>query len=255
MSVKIEYKDGYFQTDIQIEPSIIQKSFELFLSRDFNYKKQFLQKNYEYGFDGYSYMGQGNSINQYAEDFLHSLVISEFNPPHKYPTEFIPFFNTEWKKIQDKIKSIEKSIIKNIETNINTSLVDFYNEYIGHMMSMNYYPKIDCHKNNIRLTEHKDVSLFSIFPFGIDQGLQIKNKTNQWINVPATNKAIGMTGFLLESLTNNTIKATNHRVIFNQIQNTKRFSFVFFSMPFQHHHLPILNCSSQNYINKYLNLF
>lgn len=70
MNMQIELKNGYFQTNQLIEKNPIEKSFIEFIQQDDSYKNKFLQKHYTYGFDGYSYMGQEDSTNQYPHDLL-----------------------------------------------------------------------------------------------------------------------------------------------------------------------------------------
>jgi hypothetical protein len=88
MNVKVELKNGYFKSNLCLKDRLIDTAYKEFISKDFTYKKTYLQKKYNYGFDGYSYLGQKDSSNQYAEDLLHSFVISEFSDPKTFPKEF-----------------------------------------------------------------------------------------------------------------------------------------------------------------------
>ena len=66
----------------------LENAFKDFMSKSFNYRKIYCQQNYNYGFDGYSYLGMEESTNQYAADLLHSFVLSEFHTIHSFPKEF-----------------------------------------------------------------------------------------------------------------------------------------------------------------------
>ena len=64
MNVKVELKNGYFKSNLCLKDRLIDTVYKEFISKDFSYKKTYLQKKYNYGFDGYSYLGQKDSSNQ-----------------------------------------------------------------------------------------------------------------------------------------------------------------------------------------------
>ena len=77
MSLLEKFKsEGYIQLENPLFSSeSIKKCFKDFLNRENDYKTNYLQKHFNYGFDGYSYMGQEDSSNQYDDDMLYSFVI------------------------------------------------------------------------------------------------------------------------------------------------------------------------------------
>ena len=54
MNVKVELKNGYFKSNLCLKDRLIDTAYKEFISKDFTYKKMYLQKKYNYGFDGYS---------------------------------------------------------------------------------------------------------------------------------------------------------------------------------------------------------
>ena len=78
METKVELKNGYFRTNICLQNKLIDSAFKEFMSQDISYRKQFTQKNYNYAFDGYSFLGQVDSTNQYEKltSFLCNIRIS-----------------------------------------------------------------------------------------------------------------------------------------------------------------------------------
>ncbi|MBL6872928.1 MAG: hypothetical protein ISR00_03140 [Flavobacteriales bacterium] len=250
--MQIELKNGYFQTNQPIEKDPIEKLFIDFIQKDDYYKGKFLQKHYNYGFDGYSYIGQKDSTNQYPHDLLHSFVFSEFHKTNKYPKEFKHYLEHSFKKTIKLVRHIEEKVIDMLQLVNNIPIRTFHSNYIKHMVSTNFYPKIENKNEIIRLSEHKDVSLFSIFPYGIKEGLVLQNNEGKWEEIPSTNKIIGFYGYLMECISNAEIMATNHKVINHK--NEDRNSSVFFSIP-KDSFLPILNYQSRDYYEKYLSLF
>lgn len=217
MKLQIESKNGYFLTNCQIrKPPLLENALQKFLLNKMEYKTQYLQKNYSYGFYGYSYMGQKDSTNQYASDLLHSFVISDFHPIESYPKEFHEFLQNEWKVINATVAHIERTIIDMLDYKNKNEIKQFYTQNIGHMLSMNHYPKVEEDSCQVRLSAHKDVSLLSVFPFGIQKDLMIQNFEGRWVKVKATKKVIVLTGYLLECITKGAIKGINHKVMFSK---------------------------------------
>ncbi len=234
--------------------------FREFMAKEASYKEQFLQKHYGYAFDGYSYLGQTDSSNQAYDDLVYSFVFSNFFPASRYPPSFQAFLKEEWPQMLVKIREIELSIITSLNL---PGLLAFYRNHIGHMFSNNYYPPVDRFQDpsrgNTRLSEHPDVSLFTIFPFGIDGDFQYQNPSGRWQSLKVTNQVLAFPGYLLELWSGRTIKALNHRVAMPQDRQVERFSFASFSLPFpkRSFRLPAEagTTTSERYFNRYLSLF
>ena len=259
MTANLVFKNGFFQTQSRsFNVDIIQQGFFNFLNQEMSYKKQFLQKVYNYGFDGYSYMGQEDSSNQYASDLLHSFVISDFQNYHNFPNEFHPFFTEYWSVLQNKVREIEVEVIHLLNID---GLADFYRQHIGHMVSCNFYPETETThlvgKDHTRLSAHTDVSLFTIFPFGFDSDFQFQDRTGQWVHIPATSDIIVFPGYLLEVFTHGEFKALNHKVAMPMDRQKERFSFAYFSLPYPKQSFKIngRRYTSESYFELYLSLF
>lgn len=258
MEANIVFKNGFYQTKSKsFKDKTIRQCLVNFIAREKEYKSKYLQKNYNYGFDGYSFMGQKDSSNQYFSDLLHSFVISDFQEKDNFPKEFFPFFKKYWLELQTKIKNLELEII--IQLNY-PGLEEFYLQNIGHMISCNYYPpqkEVFSMETKIRLSEHTDVSLFTIFPFGFDSDFYFENLEGEWINIPPTDDIIVFPGYLLECFTQKKWKALNHKVALSQSEETERFSFAYFSLPYPKRKFLMAGegQTSENYFKKYLELF
>ena len=257
MSISME--DGIFRTDIPVfSDHLLKVCFQSFLAQEDSYRKSHLQKEYGFAFDGYSYFGQKDSSNQAYNDLLETFVFSNFFPVEKYPTEFASFFKNEWACLLKLISAIENRILSTLQI---PDLLGIHSN-IGHMVSCNYYPaqkQFDyTAAENTRLSAHSDVSLLTIFPFGIDGDLQYQTPCGLWKSISKTDEIIGFSGYLMERVTSGKFKALNHRVKLSENRNTERFSFAFFSLPFPETslifpgHDPI---SGKEYFEQYLNLF
>ena len=235
----------------------IRNSFSNFLNQSPEYRDKFLQSSYKTAFDGYSFIGQKDSLNQYETDLLHSFVLSDLQSVDRFPKEFNSFLTNEWTELITAIKKIELQLIKEH----NLPFEQLYEEdVIGYMMSCNYYPKpAHCAsfvENTTRLSAHSDVSLFTTFPFGVKTGLSYFNgdKKNE---IKQTNKMITFCGYYSQFMTNGEVNALNHQVELPADLNSERYSFAIFSIPKP-------NCifyrgkeklNGTDYYKKYLSLF
>ena len=130
--------------------------------------------------------------------------------------------------------ALELASIKKLNNSILEQL--YKDDVIGYMMSCNYYPKPLKYsafaKNNTRLSAHKDVSLFTTFPFGIANGLSFFNEEKNRVAVGEKNTIIQFSGYFLEFVSQHKIKALEHQVNLPKDLNTERYSFAIFSIPF-----------------------
>ena len=102
-----------------------------------------------------------------------------------------------------------------------------------------------------RLSAHPDASLFTVFPFGIDEELELEltgeSGESVWQSVDASGSILLYPGYLMEMWTHGAIKAMNHRVRLPTTPSAgpwrqpgrlgkdgaaERFTFSFFSLPF-----------------------
>lgn len=222
-------------------------SLKRFLSKPEDYKQKFLQKEFDYAFEGYSFLGQEDSLNQGEEDKVFTYVLSDFFDSNRHPIEFHDLISSQ-KEIIRQVSTLERSLIKSIDEN----LLSFFENQLGHMLSANFYPPTDY--SNLRLTAHPDVSFLTVFPFGIDKEFQFELSDGTWQSVKHTNEIIVFSGYLLESVTG--IKALNHKVEKKGKQD-ERFSFAYFSVPKPSQQFKIKNeiVSSEDFFARYLSLF
>ena len=221
-------EDGLVVTSIPaVSPGELPARLRSFVRNDAAYRYSYLQKHFGYAFDGYSYMGQTDSRNQGAEDMLHSFVFSDFFAVDRYPTELRPYIDGTWPRLKRFVRDIEIALLEALALD---HVVEQHRN-MGHMMSANYYPGIAKKSVNLRLTEHPDASLITVFPFGLDDAFEYLDAAGSWQTLPATRNVVAFPGHLLEWLSGGTVKALNHRVRLDARHRSERFSFALFSLP------------------------
>ena len=244
-------ENGLLYTGIKTQSSTLYKKYlNEFLKRQNSYKEKFLQKNINYAFDGYSYKGQKDSTNQYPEDQVFTYVWSDFSDNKPHAKEILKLRST-YKKDIELISKIEYALLRDI----NQTILEFYQKNIGHTLSFNFYPSCTLKHTTARLSEHPDISLITIFPFGIDQEFVYQTKDKQWKVLNSTDEIICFSGYLLEQLTG--IKALKHKVDGHKYHYKKRYSFAFFSVPTPESIFTLKNkkISGKMYYDQYLSLF
>ena len=229
---------GYLVTSrAALDCTELLEAFRSFIHRVRDYQLRFLQKRYGYAYDGFSYYGQNDSSHQAEDDLISTFVLSEFYPVDRYPVEFQGFLKGSWKKVVQTVRSLETDLLTRLDI---PGLLDFYHHNAGHMVSNNYYPPLKqfttTAAGNTRLSAHPDASLFTVFPFGIDEELelQVTGESGEpvWQSVDAADSILLYPGYLMEMWTHGAIKAMNHRVRLTDNSTAERFTFSFFSLPF-----------------------
>lgn len=209
-------------------PADLSDRLRAFVARPEAYRHRFLQSAYTGVFDGYSFAGQTDSMNQGPDDALHSFVFSDFQPASAFPAELQPFLNEKWREVTSLARELEEAALTDLGLE---DIAEQYRAGYGHMMSANYYPPArGCTPGGgPRLTEHPDVSLLTVFPFGIDAGFEYQDAGGRWRTLDSPDHVCVFPGELLEWLSAGRIKALNHRV---SPAPDERFSFSLFSLPF-----------------------
>lgn len=230
--------DGYVVTArAALDGGEARAALRAFMQREQGYRERFLQIAYGSGYDGYSFYGQEDSSHQAADDLISTFVMSEFFSADRYPVEFRPFLRGGWKDVLETVRALEVELIAGLGV---PGLAAFYHESVGHMMSNNYYPPTEHFRTsaagNTRLSAHPDVSLFTVFPFGIDSELELETEEESggraWRTVDASDSILVYPGYLMEMWTEGGIRAMNHRVRLGEDRTKERCSFSIFSLPF-----------------------
>jgi isopenicillin N synthase-like dioxygenase len=86
-------------------------------------------------------------------------------------------------------------------------------------------------KESFWAAEHTDIDLFTILPRATAEGLQVRNKEGEWIDVKVPENAFIVNGGdMLENITNGEFRSGLHRVVAKR-DGYERYSLVFFVHP------------------------
>ncbi|MCB1705970.1 MAG: hypothetical protein KDI17_13980 [Halioglobus sp.] len=223
---------GLILTDIPLWPATpMLAATREFMQSAMSSRCRYLQKCYGLAFDGYSHCGQVDSTHQAPGDLLHTFVYSDIYPPERYPPPFQPCLRQQWPALTRQLQTLEVSLLAAYREDLRP----WYQQSVGHMMSANYYPPqrqfSAAAAGNTRLSAHPDVSLFTVFPFGLDSAFEYEDALGQWHPAPAADTMVAFPGYLLEWLSGGRIKALNHRVRLDADAARERYSFAVFSIP------------------------
>ena len=230
-----------------LDPTTHISCLSNFLAREEAYKADFLQTKLDTLFEGYSYMGQEDSSNQYADDRLFTYVLSDFFDPRQHAPEFQALLE-EQQLFMPQIRQLERDLLAATVP----ELLDFYDHQVAHSLSANFYPSGG--GEALRLTAHPDGSLLTVFPFGMDEEFQFEKPDGSWHLVEKTDEIVCFSGYLMECMTS--IRSLNHKVEKSGIQS-ERFSFAYFSIPSPGNTFFMKDekVTSEEYFTRYLSLF
>ena len=135
------------------------------------------------------------------------------------------------------LENIGLQILKAIALHLN--LPEDHFDTITHngisiLRAIHYFPitSMEMLKNNaVRAAEHGDINLITLLMGASAEGLQVKNRNNQWINIQTQpGEIVVNVGDMLERYTNKVLKSTIHRVVNppNTQLNKARYSIPFF---------------------------
>ncbi len=258
--LKLNVRDGGFiTTNIPaFNNDLIRTALRRFLELSPMERQQYSQKEIAVGFDGYSYLGQGDSLNQYDKDLLHSFVLSNISKEEYFPQTFQKYFQKEFPKQLSFIRELENEVLNALNF---SEYVAFYEEHIKHMVSCNFYPRLDTVNQRMatadRLSFHIDVSLFSVFLFGLESGFAYEKPNGEKVFLDTVDEVVLFPGYFMELLSKGKVKALNHGVVLPENRTEERFSFAFFSIPKPDANLELssFNGSGSDYYQNYLNQF
>jgi len=157
--------------------------------------------------------------------------------PDNVVVEELPNFNPIGVEVYEKLEFAGRDILRAIAIYLN--LDEYYFDAKIHngnsILRPIHYPPITSEpKNAVRAAEHEDINLITLLMGASADGLQVLNKSNEWISVTALPEQIVVNvGDMLQRLTNNKLKSTTHRVINppKEKWGDSRFSIPFFLHP------------------------
>jgi len=195
---------------------------------------------------GYVSFGKEHAKNKNEGDlkeFWHfGQTIKDGDPIKKeYPENVqvheLPEFNTIGLEVYQKLELAGRDMLRAIALylNLDENYFDAKIHNGNSILRPIHYPPITTEPTNaVRAAEHEDINLITLLMGASADGLQVLNKSGEWISVTALPEQIVINvGDMLQRLTNNKLKSTTHRVVNppREKWGTSRYSIPFFLHP------------------------
>ena len=195
---------------------------------------------------GYVSFGKEHAKNKNEGDlkeFWHFGQTVEDNDPIKeeYPDNVqvneLPKFNTVGREVYQKLEETGREMLRAIALHLNLD-EKYFDAKIHNgnsiLRPIHYPPITHEPKDAVRAAEHEDINLITLLMGASADGLQVLNKSDEWISVTALpDQIVVNVGDMLQRLTNNKLKSTTHRVVNppREKWGTSRYSIPFFLHP------------------------
>ena len=195
---------------------------------------------------GYVSFGKEHAKNKNEGDlkeFWHFGQTVEDNDPIKeeYPDNVqvneLPKFNAVGREVYQKLEATGREMLRAIALHLNLD-ENYFDAKIHNgnsiLRPIHYPPITHEPKDAVRAAEHEDINLITLLMGASADGLQVLNKSGEWISVTALpDQIVVNVGDMLQRLTNNKLKSTTHRVVKppREKWGTSRYSIPFFLHP------------------------
>ena len=195
---------------------------------------------------GYVSFGKEHAKNKNEGDlkeFWHFGQTVEDNDPIKeeYPDNVqvneLPEFNSIGREVYQKLEETGREMLRAIALHLNLD-ENYFDAKIHNgnsiLRPIHYPPITHEPKDAVRAAEHEDINLITLLMGASADGLQVLNKSGEWISVTALpDQIVVNVGDMLQRLTNNKLKSTTHRVVNppREKWGTSRYSIPFFLHP------------------------
>lgn len=195
---------------------------------------------------GYVSFGKEHAKNKNEGDlkeFWHFGQTVEDNDPIKeeYPDNVqvneLPEFNAVGREVYQKLEATGRDMLRAIALHLNLD-ENYFDAKIHNgnsiLRPIHYPPITHEPKDAVRAAEHEDINLITLLMGASADGLQVLNKSGEWISVTALpDQIVVNVGDMLQRLTNNKLKSTTHRVVNppREKWGTSRYSIPFFLHP------------------------
>ena len=195
---------------------------------------------------GYVSFGKEHAKNKNEGDlkeFWHFGQTVEDDDPIKeeYPDNVqvneLPKFNAVGREVYKKLEATGREMLRAIALHLNLD-ENYFDAKIHNgnsiLRPIHYPPITHEPKDAVRAAEHEDINLITLLMGASADGLQVLNKSGEWISVTALpDQIVVNVGDMLQRLTNNKLKSTTHRVVNppREKWGTSRYSIPFFLHP------------------------
>ena len=157
--------------------------------------------------------------------------------PDNVQVNELPKFNAVGREVYQKLEATGREMLRAIALHLNLD-ENYFDAKIHNgnsiLRPIHYPPITHEPKDAVRAAEHEDINLITLLMGASADGLQVLNKSGEWISVTALpDQIVVNVGDMLQRLTNNKLKSTTHRVVNppREKWGTSRYSIPFFLHP------------------------
>ena len=157
--------------------------------------------------------------------------------PDNVQVNELPKFNAVGREVYQKLEETGREMLRAIALHLNLD-ENYFDAKIHNgnsiLRPIHYPPITHEPKDAVRAAEHEDINLITLLMGASADGLQVLNKSGEWISVTALpDQIVVNVGDMLQRLTNNKLKSTTHRVVNppREKWGTSRYSIPFFLHP------------------------
>ena len=235
---------GFFIiTDHKIPHSLFNKAYEYsekFFNLDTSVKNEYSFRE-NAGARGYTPFGKetalGETVPDLKEFWHHGPVIDDTYDErimkNIYVNE-IDEFNTVFDELFNQMNTLGSQLLSSISLTLGLD-VDFFNTSTtkgNSLLRLIHYPPSN-NENIYRAREHADINLITLLIGANEPGLEVKDKSGNWIPVSSSyDDIVCNIGDMMQLITDKRLKSTPHRVIKYKTDEMKsRYSIPFFMHP------------------------
>ena len=235
---------GFFIiTDHKISHSLFNKAYEYsekFFNLDISVKNKYSYRE-NAGARGYTPFGKetalGETVPDLKEFWHHGPVIDDsFDKrimKNIYVNE-IDKFNTIFDELFNEMNTLGTQLLSSISLTLGLD-ANFFNASTSKgnsLLRLIHYPPSN-NENIYRAREHADINLITLLIGANEPGLEVKDKSGNWIPVSSSyDDIVCNIGDMMQLITDKKLKSTPHRVIKYKTDEMKsRYSIPFFMHP------------------------
>jgi isopenicillin N synthase-like dioxygenase len=235
---------GFFIiTDHKISHSLFNKAYEYsekFFNLDISVKNEYSFRE-NAGARGYTPFGKetalGETVPDLKEFWHHGPVIDDSYDErimkNIYVNE-INEFNTVFDELFNEMNTLGTQLLSSISLTLGLD-PNFFNTSTSKgnsLLRLIHYPPSN-NENIYRAREHADINLITLLIGANEPGLEVKDKSGDWIPVSSSyDDIVCNIGDMMQLITDKRLKSTPHRVIKYQTDEMKsRYSIPFFMHP------------------------
>jgi len=235
---------GFFIiTDHKIPHSLFNKAYEYsekFFNLDISVKNEYSFRE-NAGARGYTPFGKetalGETVPDLKEFWHHGPVIDDSYDKrimkNIYVNE-IDEFNTVFDQLFNEMNTLGARLLSSISLTLGLD-ENFFNSSTSKgnsLLRLIHYPPSN-NENIYRAREHADINLITLLIGANEPGLEVKDKSGNWIPVSSSYEDIVCNiGDMMQLITDKRLKSTPHRVIKYKTDEMKsRYSIPFFMHP------------------------